>query len=185
MRTDGTSWNTSDNRVALSIETSKDHYSLAVYRLESDEMNVLFDPPPNTWVGDVEWGPGGKSIVYTVVTEPSSMEAEKRWSLERIDMDTHERETLLSSSTRTIDNPSWSPDGEWIAIRVIEATAETNYMPTLQLVTPDGSRQQRIDTSILPVEFDWSSNNKLAVTTLEQPARNSMFVLKVSTQLRR
>ena len=105
-----------------------------------------------------------------------------------IDVVTGETTTLLPQMARGIESPTWSPDNEWIAIKVFGDTPETRYQATILLVSTDGSQQAiEIDAvgSVFPIDIDWSLDNWLVVSSLDGVGKKTIHTLDLSPWLER
>lgn len=176
------SWNAAKQQWAISFEASDDHAVLALIDPTSGSATVLYDPPPNSRIENVAWDRSGGDIAYVVVIESDATESDRKWQLEKINVLTQARMTLMDTST-PLSSPTWSPDNAWIAIHTVDSNQQTGYRSQIMLLSSDGSTRRLIEShdSIEPTTLSWSPvEDVMIVTSLGEPGRNALYLLDVS-----
>lgn len=175
-------WNPETQQIALIQSESQEQYGLYLYDFKSGDLALVHHPPQDQRVDDLAWERNGQRIAYTVVVSYPLTNAHKTGYLETMDLKTRTKTKIFDAAPGSIDSPTWSPDGTWIAARVTDA----NYGSVVLLIRSDGTETRIVESSaaIVPVGLDWAPNsNTLIVTSLGRPGQNDLYLVDLTSIL--
>lgn len=175
---------------SISHDRLKDANVLKAYDVNSQEATVLFDPPASFLLEDLACEEQGSRIAFTMSkyasTVATAAEAKNEHILMLLDRATNETTTLLGPSRWGVENPTWSPSGDWLAVRAFGDNLEYPYQATIKLIPVDGSAPITVaQDMIFAVDLDWSPiDNRLVVVSLDGVGKYSLHILDLSAWLR-
>lgn len=160
-------WDAAGKRLALLYNQSPDVSSpgktvLVIYDAETGTFTAIraFDKGSN--VSSVRWDPRGGRLAYVANS-----------TIHLYDISST-RDSVIPYDQGHVASVAWSPNGQWIAYRVVGR----DYSTSLYIAKTDGTGSpQKLLLEQAVAEFDWSPDGKKIVyTTVGVPGRNQMFV---------
>ena len=154
---DKPAWSPDSRWIAFTSAPEKS-YSLFVMRADGGRMRKLADHVP---LPGCTWAPDGKQIAFV------SRGAERKMEIFRIDVDGKQlRQLTWSDQEAFIFEPTWSPNGKWIAytsweipVRLLKQEFAVNVeIPTISIVdATDGGRGRPVESTIgwMAHSLDW------------------------------
>ena len=99
------------------------------------------------------WSPDSRRLAFTI-----GLVADKIGTIDVVDADgSHMTQLIAGASALAVDRftPAWSPDGQWVSF----FSRDSNGSVALNVIHPDGSGEQRLETSPMNpdvVDMSWS-----------------------------
>lgn len=149
-------WSTDGKQIAFISERSGSP-EIFVMNASGTGIQQLTRDSGLTWLPPLSWSPNGKHI--TATGSPSGDENQARLYLVNVDGSGSQ----LLNDSHIGAYPRWSPNGKWIAWRVID-----NGDPALFVINAAGGQARKISTSqesdekygVMSDDFDWSPDGK-------------------------
>lgn len=167
------SLDSTNRRIALAY-----NYAIGLYDINTGDISDLVQYPGGR-VEHVAFDPSGKRLAYTTAEDKSYT---RYFTLEVMDLETNKHKTLLDRTIDPVGSLSWSPDGQWIALRQVS----DEYQSSILLIKPDGSEKKSIEFDFAqPADISWDpSGNMLAMTSIGQPGQNSLYLVDLTPWLK-
>jgi Tol biopolymer transport system component len=150
-----------------------DHSTGALFVVNPDgtDPTQITDPGAGNLDTNQNWSPDGREIVYEHDTADGSSSI---WIVDALGANPHEIVSCPGSGVLVncagVFNPSWSPDGNWIAFELVLGPFDATGNPaddTIWAVHPDGSGLREITHRVGGTSFDqnpqWSPDSSRIV----------------------
>jgi Tol biopolymer transport system component len=109
---------------------------------------------------------GADGLVTAVVETRGSRDTKN--ALVVANIQTGQRRTIFETTNRSLHDPTWSPDGEWLAVREIRFRKDMPMISTM-LISANGRETHVImspDSPLTPSHIAWSPlDNRLLIST--------------------
>lgn len=141
-------WSPTGTHIAFASYRATGNYQIFV--MESDGSNPRRVSPATRAAGfdrGMSWSPDGRSLAYYAVKLISYVPFEYEWEIMIATADGTGERVLLEHPGSEI-HPSWSPDGQWLAI-----TANWGGPNNVWLVSKDGLATQQLTDGSADVDF--------------------------------
>jgi len=150
----------------------------AIYVMDSDGTNVqqVTEPKPEATALPCEagaflggWSPDGKQLTFYAASATREL-----GQICTVNVDGSNLKVVASEPPTYHVEPSWSPDGEWIAYRFIQGDDYEIYK-----VKPDGSsRTDLTNNPAMDIEPDWSPDGKWVVFSSNRGGNFDLYIMK-------
>lgn len=150
----------------------------AIYVMDSDGTNVqkVTDPKPEATAPSCEaggflggWSSDGKQLAFYAASATGGL-----GQVCTVDLDGSNLTVVASEPPGYHVEPSWSPDGKWIAYRSIR---EDNH--EIYIVKPDGSSETNLTNNpATDLEPDWSRDGKWIVFGSDRGGNFDLYIMK-------
>lgn len=157
--------------------------TLLIYDPQDETLASLFRAPLDRSIIDISCEQS-QGLVAIVVGGTGS--ARSVYSLFVLDIENPTSETVWETSQMRFDSPTWSPTGDWIAVRSLEGRPGSP-LPGIMLISADGNETQVVmgpNSSFSPVEVAWSPiDNRLLFTTGQGLGGYALYMLDLTPLL--
>jgi len=150
----------------------------AIYVMDSDGTNVqkVTEPKPEATAPPCEaggflggWSPDGKQLTFYAASATRGL-----GQICIVNVDGSNLRVVVSEPPGYHVEPSWSPDGQWIAYRSIR---EDNH--EIYIVKPDGSSDTNLTNNpATDLEPDWSPDGKWIVFGSDRGGNFDLYIMK-------
>jgi Tol biopolymer transport system component len=152
---------------------------------ESEEFEPLYRARDGHFVTDISCRLDGKQVA--VIDREGDTAKGYTTRLKVITTSYLSEQTILeSSSEMRFDEPTWSPDGKWIAVRSLQGQVGSS-MFGIKLIATDGSEIRTImepSLSFSPFELAWSPiENQLLVRARSGLGKQSLYIIDLTPWL--
>jgi Tol biopolymer transport system component len=150
----------------------------AIYVMNSDGTNVqkVTEPKPEATAPPCEaggflggWSPDGKQLTFYAASATREL-----GQVCTVNVDGSDLTVVVSEPPGYHVEPSWSPDGKWIAYRSIRGDNHEIY-----IVKPDGSSDTNLTNDpATDLEPDWSPDGKWIVFGSDRGGNFDLYIMK-------
>jgi Tol biopolymer transport system component len=161
--------------------------TLTIYDPQENTLISLFSPRYDERIIDLACDQSS-GLVVAVLREGDTTRSQSTLAI--IDIETGDQRNIFTSAQIDFDSPTWSPTGEWIAVRSLRGKAD-NPRPGIMLIPTENTGDQHepivvmeASVRITPADIVWSPiDNQILIRTRSGFRQYVLYTLDITSWL--